>query len=795
MNEDILNTAEDAGQEDMPTVYDAFAQLGDGESGAESTADSDADGGDTPPPEGKVVLVDIDKEMRKSFLDYSMSVIVDRALPDVRDGLKPVHRRILYTAYEGGLFPERPYKKSAKIVGDVLASYHPHGDASVYDAMVRMAQSFSLRYPLIDGHGNFGSVDGDPPAAYRYTEAKMSRISTMMLADIDKNTVDWKGNYDDSKKEPVVLTSRFPNLLANGSVGIAVGMATNIPPHNLGELCDAIDLMIENPDCTLDELMQCVKGPDFPTGGIIMGRAGIREAYATGRGKIPLRSRCHIEEREGGRERIVVTEIPYMVNKAKLIERIAELVKQKRIEGIADLRDESDRDGMRIVIELKRDARSALILNQLYSYCELQVTVGVIMLVLDDNAPKVLSLKEMLTSYLEFQFEVVTRRIQYELAKDTARQHILNGLQMVVDNTDEVIRIIRFESKDKNDAKLNLMRRFGIDDAQAVAVVQMQLGQLAGMERIRLENELAEIAARIAEYNEILASSDRIYEIIRTELGAIRRRFADDRRTEIESISGEVDVESLIPVTTCVITYTHLGNIKRQPVDVYKAQRRGGRGISGMSHRDEDFVEEMFVCSSHDYIMFFTSRGKAYRIKAYEIGESSRGSKGSHIVNILNLEKDEKITAMLRVDNADDDSYFVMLTKLGIGESSRGSKGSHIVNILNLEKDEKITAMLRVDNADDDSYFVMLTKLGVIKRTPVSQYRNVRKNGLIAISLAEGDELSFVRNTSGSDELMIGTAGGVCIRFLETDVRSMGRTAGGVRAIRLSDGDCVVGLV
>lgn len=699
------------------------------------------------PGGGRLIRVDIDKEMRSSFLDYSMSVIVDRALPDVRDGLKPVHRRILYAAGEAGLTPDKPYRKSATIVGDVLGSYHPHGDASVYDAMVRMAQSFSLRYPLIDGHGNFGSVDGDPPAAYRYTEARLSKMALHMLQDIDKDTIDWRGNFDDSKKEPVVLPSRFPCLLANGSVGIAVGMATNIPPHNLREIIDAADYLIDNPEATLDELMEYIKGPDFPTGGIIMGRSGVRAAYATGRGKVILRSRCEIEDWKNGRERIIVHEIPYMVNKARLIESIAELVKEKRIDQISDLRDESDRDGMRIVIELKKDANAQVVLNQLYSFTKLQDSIGVIMLCLVDGIPRILTLKEMLEEYLKFQLQVVTRRIQYDLKKAKDREHILEGLKMVCDNTDEVISIIR-RSKDRADSKVNLIQRFGITDAQATAIVAMQLGQLSGMERIKIEEELAAILEKVKELTEILADEGKIYAVIKQEMQVIRDKFGDERRTDIQAVSGEMDIEDLIPVEDCVITRTRYGYVKRQTLDSYHTQRRGGRGISGMTRRDEDFVEDLFVCSTHDYILFFTNRGRMYRLKGYEIAESSRAGRGTNIVNLLPIDKEEKITAAIRV-----------------GEM------------------------------DEGSYLVMVTRKGTIKRTELAAYRNIRKGGLIAISLEEGDELAWVENTSGSDELMVATAAGMVIRFPESDLRPLGRSAMGVRAVRLGEEDQVVGMV
>ncbi len=699
------------------------------------------------PGGGRLIRVDIDKEMRSSFLDYSMSVIVDRALPDVRDGLKPVHRRILYAAGEAGLTPDKPYRKSATIVGDVLGSYHPHGDASVYDAMVRMAQSFSLRYPLIDGHGNFGSVDGDPPAAYRYTEARLSKMALHMLQDIDKDTIDWRGNFDDSKKEPVVLPSRFPCLLANGSVGIAVGMATNIPPHNLREIIDAADYLIDNPEATLDELMEYIKGPDFPTGGIIMGRSGVRAAYATGRGKVILRSRCEIEDWKNGRERIIVHEIPYMVNKARLIESIAELVKEKRVDQISDLRDESDRDGMRIVIELKKDANAQVVLNQLYSFTKLQDSIGVIMLCLVDGIPRILTLKEMLEEYLKFQLQVVTRRIQYDLKKAKDREHILEGLKMVCDNTDEVISIIR-RSKDRADSKVNLIQRFGITDAQATAIVAMQLGQLSGMERIKIEEELAAILEKVKELTEILADEGKIYAVIKQEMQVIRDKFGDERRTDIQAVSGEMDIEDLIPVEDCVITRTRYGYVKRQTLDSYHTQRRGGRGISGMTRRDEDFVEDLFVCSTHDYILFFTNRGRMYRLKGYEIAESSRAGRGTNIVNLLPIDKEEKITAAIRV-----------------GEM------------------------------DEGSYLVMVTRKGTIKRTELAAYRNIRKGGLIAISLEEGDELAWVENTSGSDELMVATAAGMVIRFPESDLRPLGRSAMGVRAVRLGEEDQVVGMV
>lgn len=698
--------------------------------------------------ESRIHSIDIEKEMKKSFLDYSMSVIVSRALPDVRDGLKPVHRRILYTLHENGLTPDKAYRKCADTVGSVLGRYHPHGDASVYDAMVRLAQDFSMRYPLVDGHGNFGSVDGDPPAAYRYTESRMSKISLSMLTDIDKDTVDYMPNYDDRLKEPVVLPSRYPNLLVNGSTGIAVGMATNIPPHNMGEVIDASIYLIQNPEATLDELMQFVKGPDFPTGGIIMGRSGIRAAYAMGRAKLTLRSRCEIEEMENGRQRIVVTELPYMVNKSRLIEAIAELSKDKRIDQIHDLRDESDRDGLRIVIELKRDANAQVVMNQLFSYSQLQETVGVIMLALVGGVPKVMGLKEILSHYINFQGEVVTRRTRFELRKAKEREHILEGLKLVCDNTDEVIHIIR-HSKDRNDSKSNLIERFRISDEQSTAIVSMQLGQLSGMERIKIEQELASILERVAEYEAILADYNKVMEIVRDELQVMREKYADERRTEIMSISGEVDIEDLIPVEDCVITLTHFGYVKRQPMDLYKTQRRGGRGISGMSRREEDFAEELFITSTHDYIMFFTSKGRCFRLKGYEIAEGSRSSRGTNIVNLLQIDPNEKVTSMIKVTAAE---------------------------------------------YDEDRYLVMVTRKGIIKRTHLSAYRNVRKMGLIAIGLDEDDELAWVRLTTGENELLVATKNGMSIRFNEQDARPLSRVARGVKSITLQPGDEVIGM-
>lgn len=696
--------------------------------------------------QGKIIIRDIEKEMRTSFMDYSMSVIVSRALPDVRDGLKPVHRRILYSMYEKGLFPDKPYFKCATTVGAVLGDYHPHGDASVYDAMVRMAQKFSLRYPLIDGHGNFGSVDGDPPAAYRYTESRMSKISMEMLRDIDKETVDWASNYDDRKKEPVVLPSRFPDLLVNGATGIAVGMATNIPPHNLREVIDAIELMLENPDASLTDLMGCIKGPDFPTAGIIMGLSGIRAAYATGRGKIALRARAEIQEMKNGRFRIVVTELPYMVNKARLIENIAEHVKNKRIEGISDLRDESDRNGMHFVIELKRDANPQVVLNQLYSYTSMQETVGVIMLALVDGRPQILTLKEILQHYISFQESVIRRRTEYDLRKAREREHILEGLKIVIDFMDEVISIIR-SSKDTPESKQRLIERFGIDDIQASAIVAMRLGQLSGMERQKIIDELTALRLKIQELLDILANEYRIKQIIKEEIGEIRKKYGDERRTEIQQVSGEVDIEDLIPEEESVVTLTHFGYIKRQPSDVYKLQKRGGRGISGMKQREEDFVEELFVASTHEHILFITNKGRMYRLKCYEIPEGSRTSRGMNVVNLLPLE----------------------------GE-------------------EKIAYMIKVKEFDEDKFLVMVTKKGLIKRTKLDAYKNVRKSGLIAITLNEGDELASARLTDGKSDLLIATKKGMSIRLDEQQARPLSRTARGVRAIRLREGDEVVSM-
>lgn len=693
----------------------------------------------------KVLLVDIEKEMKKSFLDYSMSVIVSRALPDVRDGLKPVHRRILYTLHENGLTPDKAYRKCADTVGSVLGRYHPHGDASVYDALVRMAQKFSLRYPLIDGHGNFGSVDGDPPAAYRYTEARMAKISLEMLTDINKETINYRSNYDDRLKEPEVLPSRFPNLLVNGCTGIAVGMATNIPPHNLGEVINGINYLIENSECTLEEIMELIKGPDFPTGGIVMGKSGIRAAYATGRGKITLRGRTSIEEIKG-RNCIIINEIPYMVNKARLIENMANLVKEKRIDGIHYLRDESDRTGMRIVVELKRDAIPNIVLNKLFTYTQLQDTVGVIMIALVNGEPKLLNIKQILEHYIKFQIEIITKRTLYDLRKAKERAHILEGLVIAVDNIDEVIKICR-SSKNLQDIKEKLSERFNLSDIQAEAIARMQLYQLSNMERQKILDELEALMKKIEELEAILADENKIKEIIKLELSEIKKRFNDERRTSIESVSGEVDIEDLIPVEDCVVTYTNIGYIKRMPVDVYKTQKRGGRGVSGMKQREEDFVNEMFISSTHDNVLFISNKGKMYKLKCYEIPEGSKGSRGINAINLLPL-----------------------------------------------EDGEKIEAMIKTSDFDESKYLIMVTKNGKIKRTNLSAYKNVRKNGLIAIKLDEDDELAGVRLTEGNHQIIVATHLGAAIRVEENKIRPLSRSAHGVKIIKLRENDKVVSI-
>lgn len=695
---------------------------------------------------GRIRDVDVQEEMKSSFLDYSMSVIISRALPDVRDGLKPVHRRILYTMYEKGLDPNKPYHKCADTVGAVLGAYHPHGDASVYDALVRLAQDFSMRYMLVDGHGNFGSVDGDPPAAYRYTEARMSKISCEMLTDIDKKTVDFQPNFDDRLEEPTVLPSRFPNLLVNGSDGIAVGMATKIPPHNLGETIDAACALIDNPDIDLAGLMDYMPGPDFPTGGIIMGRSGIRATYATGRGKITVRAKTEIVEAKNGRYKIIVTELPYQVNKARLIEYIADLVKDKRIDGISNIEDHSDRQGMHIEIDVKREASASIVLNNLFNLTQLQTTFGAIMLAIVDGVPKILNLKEMLTEYVNFQQEIIRRRTEFDLKKAKDREHILEGLKIAIDFIDEVISIIR-NSKDQATAKVNLMERFGLDDVQAQAIVQMRLGQLTNMERTKIEDEIAALKTKIEEYNAILADEGRQREIIKEELIVIRNKFADPRRTEICAVNGEVDIEDLIPNQECVLTLTQFGYVKRLAVDTYKIQNRGGRGVSGMSRREEDVATEMFVINSHDYVLFFTDKGRVYRLKCYEVPEGSRQSKGMNIANLLPI-----------------------------------------------AADEKVTSMIRVPEFDEEKYLVMVTKQGIIKRISLNAYNTARKGGLIALELNEGDELAWVRLTDGNQQVIVATKNGLAIRFEETDVRPMGRQARGVKAISLREGDCVVGM-
>lgn len=698
-----------------------------------------------------VIDRDITKEMENSYMDYSMSVIVGRALPDVRDGLKPVHRRILYKMYEMNLTPSRPYRKCADIVGNVLGSYHPHGDASVYDALVRLAQDFSMRYPLVDGHGNFGSVDGDPPAAYRYTEARMAKASLPLLEDIEEDTVDTKPNYDDRLQEPVVLPVRFPSLLVNGSSGIAVGMATNIPPHNMGECIDAVCYLIDHPDAEIYDLMEFIKGPDFPTGGTIMGMSGIRSAYATGRGKITVRSEAEIQERKPGYYQIIVTELPYQVNKARLMENIAEHVNNKRIEGISNIRDESsNRVGMRMVIELKRDANPEIVLNKLYQMTQLQTTFGVIMLALEDGVrPRVMTLKQVLEQYIAFQEEIIVRRTRFRLKKAEERAHILEGLKIAQDSIDEVIEICR-SSADQSEIKARLSERFGLDDLQASAIVAMRLGQLSHLDRQKIENELAELQAVIEELHGLLEDRDKRMTLIKEESIEIRDKYSDDRRTRIVSVSGEVDVEDLIPVEDCIVTLTHYGYVKRQPVDVYKSQKRGGKGISGMTRREEDFVEELFLSSSHDYIMFFTNMGRCYRIKCYEIAESSRTAKGINIVNILPLEENEKIEATICVPR---------------------------------------------DQVESEELFIsMVTRKGIIKRTALETFKNIRKNGVRAIVLDEDDSLAFARLTTEEDEVVIATHGGLSIRFPMNNVRAMGRTTRGVKAITLREEDYVVGM-
>ncbi|WP_294405038.1 DNA gyrase subunit A [uncultured Clostridium sp.] len=693
--------------------------------------------------EGKVIPVDINHEMKKCYIDYAMSVIVGRALPDVRDGLKPVHRRILYSLQGLGLTPEKGYRKCARIVGEVLGKYHPHGDSSVYDALVRMAQDFSMRYMLVDGHGNFGSVDGDSAAAMRYTEAKMNKIAVEMLRDINKNTVDFMPNFDGEEQEPVVLPSRFPNLLVNGSSGIAVGMATNIPPHNLGEIIDGTVMLIDNPEATVLDLMTKIQGPDFPTGATIMGKAGIRAAYETGRGKIVVRADAEIEE-ENGRHKIVVTEIPYQVNKAKLIENIADLVKDKKITGISDLRDESDREGMRIVIELKRDANPNVVLNLLYKHTKLQDSFGVIMLALVNNEPQVLNLKQILVNYIDYQKEVITRRTIFELNKAEARAHILEGLRIALDNIDEVISIIR-HSETAEIAKNTLMEKFALSEKQSTAILEMRLRRLTGLEREKIEEEYAELMKQIEYLKSILASEEKLLSVIKDELLEIKAKYSDERRTKIEKVVNEIDIEDLIQEEDVVITLTKGGYIKRISADTYSAQRRGGKGIQAMTTKEDDFVEHVMITSTHSDVLFFTNRGRVYKLRAYEIPDAGRQAKGTNIINLIAIEPDEKIQTVLTV--------------------SDGKK---------------------------EGFLFMGTKNGIVKKTHISEFKNLRKNGLIAISLKDNDELLKVKNTYGDANMMIVTQNGYAVRFNEQDVRPMGRTASGVKAINLKGDDIAV---
>ena len=696
-------------------------------------------------PDQKIIQSELVHEMQTSYIEYAMSVIVGRALPDVRDGLKPVHRRILYAMYEDNLTSDKPFKKSATCVGDVLGRYHPHGDASVYDAMVRLAQDFSMRYMLVDGHGNFGSVDGDPPAAYRYTEARLSKIANEMLRDIDKDTVDWDPNFDETRREPRVLPCRFPNLLVNGSSGIAVGMATNIPPHNLTEVINACVCVLENPDATLSDLMQHVTGPDFPTRGIIVGRSGIRAAYATGRGRIVVRARTETETWGHDRIRIIVTELPYQVNKRQLIQNISEQVRDKKLDGISGLRDESDRNGMRIVIELKKDANTQVVLNRLFAQTQMQTTFAVNMLALVDNQsqPKILSLRHILDEYLTFQEEIIVRRTKFDLKKALERAHLLEGLLIAEENIDEVIRIIR-ESYD--DAKENLMQRFSLSDVQAQAILDMRLKALQGLEREKLQNEYDELEKRIAYFRELLAAPEKVKAVLRDELIAIRDKYGDERKTEIQDIEDDIDIEDLIEEEQCVFTLSHGGNIKRVPVDEYTAQKRGGKGVRAATLRDEDYVDTVFTASTHDYILFFTNRGRCYRKKGYLIPEAGRTARGVNIVNFIQV-----------------------------------------------EKDEHVNAMLHVREMDDDSFLVFATRSGTVKRMPLSALRNIRTSGIRALTLDEGDELINVMRTDGSRNILLATHNGQAICFAETDVRPMGREAVGVRGIRLKDGDWVVG--
>lgn len=693
-----------------------------------------------------IIEVNIEDEMKTSYLDYAMSVIVSRALPDVRDGLKPVHRRILYAMNELGLNPEKQYRKSARVVGDVLGKYHPHSDISVYDAMVRLAQDFNTRYPLVDGHGNFGSIDGDSPAAMRYTEVKMTKLTIEMLRDINKETIDYRPNFDETLKEPIVLPSRFPNLLVNGSSGIAVGMATNIPPHNLKEVIDGLIMLIDEPDTDIEELIQAIKGPDFPTGALIMGREGIKSAYKTGRGKLKLRAVAEIEEHGRGRSKIVITELPYQVNKANLIEKIAELVRDKKIDGISDLRDESDRDGMRIVIELKRDANPNIVLNNLYKMTQLETTFGVIMLALVDEEPKILNLKQILVHYLEHQRDIITRRTQFDLNKAEDRAHIVEGLRIALDNIDEIINIIR-SSKEESIAKEKLMKNFGLSERQAQAILDMRLRRLTGLEREKLEEEYESLIKEINRLKEILSSEELIYKVIKDELLEIKEKHGDRRRTRIMPSADEIDIEDMIEEEDVIITLTHFGYIKRMPEDIYKTQRRGGKGITGITTREDDFVEDLFITSTHDTILFFTNKGKVYSLKAYEIPEGRRQARGTAIINLLNL-----------------------------------------------TGDERVSAVIPIEKYDPESNLVLITKKGVIKKTKLERFKNIRKTGIIAISLREDDELIGVRKTNGKRELMVVTSNGMSIRFSEEDVREMGRSAMGVKAITLKEDDEVVAM-
>lgn len=692
----------------------------------------------------RILPLDLEKEMKKSFISYAMAVIINRALPDVRDGLKPVHRRIMYAMDELGLQPEKPFRKCARIVGDVLGKFHPHGDSSVYDALVRLAQDFNTRYPLVEGHGNFGSIDGDSAAAMRYTEAKMSRLSTAMMADIDKNTVDFVPNFDETLIQPSVLPSRYPNLLVNGSGGIAVGMATNIPPHNMGETIDAYVAMIDNPDITVEELMCHVPAPDFPTGGIIMGTAGVRQAYRTGRGRIVVRAKADIEQYQPNKARIIVTEIPYQVNKARLVEKIADLVHEKRIEGISDLRDETDRNGMRIVIELKKDVNANVVLNQLYKHTAMQDTFGVIMLALVDGEPRVLNLREMLYYYLQFQKQVVTRRTKYDLDKALERMHILEGLIIALDNIDEVVEIIK-HSESAPIARLRLMERFGLSEKQAQAILDMRLQRLTGLERDKIIKEHADLKGTVEYLQGILADEDKLLFILREEVLEIRRKYADPRRTQITQVVDEIDLDDIIQEEEMIVTLTRFGYIKRVASDTYRAQRRGGLGVMAQSTREEDFVERIFASSTHTPVMFFTNMGRAFKLKCYAIPEAGRAAKGTAIVNLLQL-----------------------------------------------AGGEKVTAMLPLISGDKSKYLVLATRDGVIKKTPVSDFDNIRRGGIIALNLREGDELIGVMLSSGEDEFLVGTRNGMCIRFHESDVRPMGRTATGVRSIELDEGDHVV---